>query len=949
MIESTGNGPQQPADGPLSPLRNAALLLKQAHARIDNLEQLRRQPIAIVGAGCRLPGGVNDLDTFWSRLLDGFDAVREVPAERWNVDEHYDPEPGAQGKMYTRWGGFLENVDQFDNDFFGISYREAAQTDPQHRLLLETAWEALESAGVVPASLAGSRTGVYVGIISNDYALAQSKSLITLDGFAGTGSAHSIAANRLSYVLNLRGPSLALDTACSSSLVAIHLACQSLVRGETDLGLAGGVNLTLGPELTVALSAARMMAPDGRCKAFDASANGYVRGEGCGMVLLKRLADARRDGDRILGVIRGSAVNHDGRSNGLSAPSGPAQEDVIRAALESAGVEPSRISYVEAHGTGTKLGDSIEIQALLESLGKDRTAEKLLHVGSVKTNIGHLEAAAGIAGLLKALLILKHKTIPASLHVRQLNPLLAIEGTPLRIPTETTPIPASDGPLCVGVSSFGFGGTNSHIVLEEPPVEPAKPAASQRDWHLLTLSGAKPGALRELARKHRECVDPSLNGHSPAPAPLAAASALTRTHSRYRAALPFRTLDDLRPQLEKLAAAPENAADVSSSDDALRRSLQEHGVAFLFTGQGAQYIGMGKGLYASEPVFRAAVDRAAKFLEPKLGCNLAGFITGADQPAELLTRTRFTQPAMFVVQHALVELWRSWGVEPSAVLGHSVAEFAAAWAAGVLSLEDALTLVAERGRLMDSLPSGGAMAAVLALVEDVRAELARYAGRVEIAALNGPQNTVVAGEESAVLAVVAAFEARGVRATRLDTSHAFHSRLMEPALDEFERIASSFVHHAPNCDFISTLTGAKLTGPINADYWRRHARQAVRFAEAIESLVASGRRVFVEIGPQPTLIGMARRCTPAGDFAWLPSLRRQAEDGQTIFTSLGRLYELGQEVAWNAVYPREMLRGVELPTYPFQRQRCWITEHRRVASASIVPGVEEAVHPLLGR
>ena len=481
-------GLQMPASGPqqLTPLQNAIYLLKQSQAKLAEYERARCEPIAIIGIGCRFPGADNPA-AYWRMLCDGVNAIREVPADRWDMDEFYDPDPLVPLKLNTRWGGFLDKVDEFDADFFGISPREAIRVDPQHRLLLEVGWEALESAGIPPAEIAESQTGVYVGVIGNDYALRQLSEMADMDVFSGTGCSHAILANRLSYSLNLRGPSVTLDTACSSSLVTIHLACQSLRRGETSLALAGGVNLILGPEMTMTLTKSHMMSPDGRCKSFDAAANGYVRSEGCGMVVLKRLSHATADGDPILGVIRGSAVNHDGRSNGLSAPNGPAQEAVIRTALADANLSPDQIGYIEAHGTGTKLGDPIEVDALKGVFCSHPRIDRPLRLGSVKTNIGHLESAAGIAGLIKASLVLKHGVIPPHLHLNKINPLLGLDEAGIDVPTETTEWAAGQTRRA-GVSSFGFGGTNAHIVLEQPPAPSSSTAAVDRSRHLITLS-----------------------------------------------------------------------------------------------------------------------------------------------------------------------------------------------------------------------------------------------------------------------------------------------------------------------------------------------------------------------------------------------------------------------------------------------------------------------------
>ncbi len=599
------------ANAPLTPLQNALYLLKETQAKLAAQQQARSEPIAVIGLGCRFPEANNPAE-YWRLLENGTDAIQEVPSDRWNLDEYYDSDNSIPGKMYTRWGGFLDRMDEFDADFFGISPREAIRVDPQQRLLMEVAWEALEHAGIPPASLSESRTGVYVGVIGNDYALLQSRDLTDMDVFSGTGVSHAVLANRISYVLDLHGPSLALDTACSSSLVTVHLACRSLREGESDLALAGGVNLLLSPATTIALSKAQMMAPDGRCKAFDAAADGYVRGEGCGMIVLKRLRDAVAAGDRILALIRGSAVNHDGRSNGLSAPNGPAQEAVLHAALRDAGLSPRDIGYIEAHGTGTRLGDPIEIEALRSVFCQNRSLSSPLMLGSVKTNIGHLESAAGIAGLIKLILMLEHRQVPPHLHLKNPNPLLGIKDSPLVIPTRLTDWTSESGPRRAGVSSFGFGGTNAHVILEEPPTPEASanaaPDAPQRPQHVWTASARSAEALNQLAAGYAEHL---AAGSDSELANLAFTANSGRMHFTHRAAVVASSVDEARKKFEAVAADPLPAG--------VRRGVVEHHyqprIAFLFTGQGAQYAGMGCALYETQPTFRRAIDRCAACLD----------------------------------------------------------------------------------------------------------------------------------------------------------------------------------------------------------------------------------------------------------------------------------------------------------------------------------------------
>ncbi|MCC6191127.1 MAG: amino acid adenylation domain-containing protein [Anaerolineales bacterium] len=896
------------------------------------------EPIAIIGLGCRFPGAPNPA-AFWQLLINGVDAIQEVPADRWLVDAHYDPTPGARGKMNTRWGGFLDNVDQFDAHFFGISPREAARMDPQQRLLLEVAWEALEAAHLPPERLAGSAAGVFVGISSYDYSRLQFDDPDRIDAYAGTGNAHSIAANRLSYLLDLRGPSLAIDTACSSSLVAVHMACQSLRSGESQLAIAAGVNLILAPELTITFAQARMLAPDGRCKTFDAAADGYARGEGCGVVILKRLADARRDGDAVAAVIHGSAVNQDGRSNGLTAPNGLAQQAAIRAALQQAGVTPGDLNYVEAHGTGTPLGDPIEVQALAAVIGPARDESHPIGLGSVKTNIGHLEAAAGIAGLIKVVLALQNEALPPHLHLRTPNPHLPLAGTPLRIVTQVQPWPRSNRPRLAGVSSFGFGGTNAHVVLGEAPTLVAQPSPTpgERPVHVLTLSARSRSALQALAGR---CAEHLARRPEHALADAAFSANTGRSHYLERLAI---IAADRAEALAALHAAEQGASHAglivgSAPNRAPRR------VAFLFTGQGAQYAGMARQLYATQPTFRRVLDRCAAWLEQRglLARPLLPVIWGEGEAVGWLDQTAYTQPALFAVELALAELWQAWGVEPAAVLGHSVGEYAAAVAAGAMSLEDGLTLIAARGRLMQALPAGGAMASVFAPESVVADDLARFSTDVALAALNGRESTVISGTGTAVEAVLAALQARGVKTRRLNVSHAFHSPLMAPMQAEFEREARALEFAAPCLPLISNVTGQLLTTAPDAPYWRDHVRAPVQFARGMESLAALGIDTFIEIGPQPVLLGMGRRCLQNEEALWLPSLRPGQADWRVLAHSLGLLYTRGAPVDW-AGFDHDYARlKLSLPSYPFERSRYWLSARKPPAAAPAPSPADEA-------
>lgn len=927
----------------LSPLKRAFLALEEMKAKLDALEQAAAPSIAVIGIGCRFPGDADSPEAFWRLLLAGRDAISETPADRWDVEALYDPDPNAPGKMYTRWGGFLSSVDRFDPQFFGISPREAVSMDPQQRLLLEVSWEALEHAGQSADRLVNSPTGVFVGICTTDYATLQMKyGRDEIDAYQASGSAHSIASGRLSYVLGLQGPSVSIDTACSSSLVAVHLACQSLRTKECRMALAGGVHLTLSPENTISFCKSRMLAADGHCKTFDASADGFAEGEGCGVVVLKRLADAIADGDRVLAVIRGSAVNQDGPSSGLTAPNGPSQEAVIRAALAMGKVSPEQVGYVEAHGTGTSLGDPIELQALASVLRGRQSAAHPLLIGSVKTNFGHLEAASGVAGLIKVVLALQHDTIPPHLNFRVPNPHVPWSDLPLSVVTNATPWPAGADVRIAGVSAFGFSGTNAHIVLEQAPAQEAE-HATNRPAHAVTLSGKSEEALRSVARRFsdRLASDASL-----ALSDVAFSANAGRAHLSDRVALVVSSTEELRNSLDAVAAGetPANASRgrVVGSD--------RPKIAFLFTGQGSQYSGMARELFDVSKVFRQAVTRCDELFRPHLPESLVSVIYSSDQRA-LVDQTAYTQAALFSIEYGLAELWRSWGVVPTAVLGHSLGEYVAAVVAGALTLEDAVTLVASRGKLMQAQPPGGAMAAVFAGVDRVRAELERHGSLVSIAAVNGPENTVISGERAAVESASAALLRDGVRVEPLTVSHAFHSSLMDPLLEEFERIAATLPAAPPRIALISNLTGEVANREFGSPaYWRRHLRESVQFAKGIDTLIARGIGVFVEIGPTPTLAGMAQRFVTDPALQWLPSIRRGRSDWTQMLQSLGVLHAHGAPIDWDAVHRDESPRKVTLPTYPFQRERYWIDTTGEGVRASVrKTEIDSSAHPLLGR
>ena len=904
-------------------------------------------PIAICGVGCRFPGAPSP-DTYWQLLMGKEDAIQEVPASRWDIDEFYDPTGQLPGKISTRWGGFLDDVDQFDPLFFGLSPREAEKIDPQQRLLLEVAWEALEDGGISAEELGGTKTGVFLGIGGVDYSRIPAQledHYQQISVHSGTGNALSIAANRLSYLLDLRGPSLIVDTACSSSLVALHLAMRSLRSRESEAALVGGVNLILTPETSVAFSKARMLSPTGQCRPFDARANGYVRSEGCGIVVLKRLADAVAAGDRVLAVLRGSAVNQDGRTAGITAPNSLSQEAVLRAALADAGLSANQISYLEAHGTGTPLGDPIEWEALRALFVRKSAGDPPCHFGSVKANIGHAETAAGIASLVKVILMLQHGQIPGQAHLEQLNPHLSLQGTRLEISQQPTPW-AATGTRRAGISAFGFGGTNAHVIVEQAKEATGRSTVPERPYHLLTLSGKSAAGLGQLAKRYDQFVESKPDVSL---ADLCHTANTGRTHFQHRLAIGAANLDQLHQRL-KTVGRKKTASSVKQGVLGATHRLK---VAYLFTGQGSQYVGMGRELFQLPGVFRDTLLQCDQILRDLRDESLLTLLfapqQAGDRQAGALDETINTQPALFALEYALARLWESWGMEPEILLGHSIGEYAAACFAGVFSLEDGMRLVVHRGRLMQQLAQDGLMAVVFAPLQAVLPIITSAADQVSIAASNGPDNTVISGFAPQVRELCDRFQRDGFRTQTLTVSHAFHSPLMDPILEPFEQLAKEIEYQAPRIPIVSNLTGRVLDEtPPDARYWRAHIRQPVLFAEGVSQLAACQPDAVLEMGPAATLLGMARRAASELQTAWLPSLRKGQNDWHTLLASLSELYVRGAKVDWRGLdrpWPR---RPVRLPTYPFQRRALWYDLSQRRTAQLPGSGHDKSVHPLLG-
>ncbi|MGF1429072.1 beta-ketoacyl synthase N-terminal-like domain-containing protein, partial [Kitasatospora sp. LaBMicrA B282] len=934
-----------------SSLKETERLQRENH----RLTEAAREPIAVVGMACRFPGGVGSPEELWELVAGGVDATSEFPTDRGWPADLYDPDPEKSGKSYARRGGFLTDVAGFDAEFFGISPREALAMDPQQRLLLEVSWEVLERAGLDPLALKGSRTGVYVGASTSAYLPDLEHLPQSVEGHALTGNLASVLSGRVSYSFGFEGPALSLDTACSSSLVALHLAVQALRQGECTLALAGGVTVLASQVAFQEFSRQRGLAADGRCKPFSAAADGFSAGEGIGLLALERLSDARRLGHRVLGVVRGSAVNQDGASNGLTAPNGPSQQRVIRAALANAGVTAAEVDAVEAHGTGTRLGDPIEAEALIAAYGQDRPEGHPLLLGSLKSNIGHAQSAAGVGGVIKMLMALQAQELPRTLHVDEPAPFVDWSAGVVSLLTESVAWPRGERVRRAGVSSFGVSGTNAHVIVEEAPElgevgEPATSAGPAVSGAVVpwVVSGGSAGGLRSQAARLADFVE---SAGADVEAGAIGRSLAGRSALRHRLVVAGAGRAELVAGLRAFAGAGELVGGAVAGVVAARP-----GVGLLFSGQGAQWAGMGRELSAVSGVFAGALDEVCGVVDPLLGCSLREVMFTAPDPEGLLDRTVFTQAGLFAFEVALYRLVTACGVRPEVLVGHSVGEVVAAHVAGVLSLADAAALVVARGRLMQALPAGGGMLSVRAAVDEVEGVLAvRAGGRVQVAAVNGPRSTVVSGPLEVLDELAAHWDEAGVRTRRLRVSHAFHSALMEPMLDDFRRVVEKLTFAAPQVPVVSTVTGKPVSGQEwgSAEYWVQQVRRPVLFADAVlEAVERFPVRALAEIGPRAVLTAMAAECLPQDQdtIALIPLVRSDRGEERALLTGLGHLWATGVDLDWTQALPATTTASAvlpELPTYAFDHTRYWLERGTRGAGDLASVGLGEVDHGLL--
>ncbi|MFJ2203524.1 type I polyketide synthase, partial [Streptomyces violaceusniger] len=933
-------------------LRRVIAELHQTRQRLQDAESADHEPIAIVAMSCRYPGGLRSPEELWRSVAAGEDAISGFPQDRgWDVEGLYDPDPGSVGKSYAREGGFLDGAGDFDPAFFGMSPREALATDPQQRLLLETAWEAFERAGIDPESVRGSKTGVFTGVMYHDYGTGLTSLPAGVEGYLGNGTAGSIASGRVAYTLGLEGPAVTVDTACSSSLVALHWAGQALRRQECTLALAGGVTVMSTPGTFVEFSRQRGLAPDGRCKPFAAAADGTGWGEGVGMLLLERLSDARRNGHPVLAVVRGSAINQDGASNGLTAPNGPSQQRVIRQALADARLSAKQVDAVEAHGTGTTLGDPIEAQALLSTYGQDRPEDRPLWLGSIKSNIGHTQAAAGVAGVIKMVQAMRHGLLPQTLHIDEPSPHVDWSAGTVRLLTGATPWPERDEPRRAGVSSFGISGTNAHIILEqEPSAEPDGEAPAETGqlpsgtvpW---LVSAKSESALRAQAERLLAHLD---TRPETVPTDIGFSLAATRSAFEHRAVV----LGSDRAALDEGLRA---LADGSHASGLVRGGVvgADGRAVLVFPGQGSQWVGMAAGLLESSPVFAERVGECGAALAPFVDWSLVDVLRGGEGAAEALERVDVVQPVLWAVMVSLAELWRSCGVEPAAVVGHSQGEIAAACVAGALSLGDAARVVALRSKALRALSGGGGMVSVSLPVGEVRERLAAWGERLSVAAVNGPSAVVVSGDADALDELLAVCEGEGIRARRVPVDYASHCAHVEAIEDELRHALVGIAPRSSSVPFYSTVTGGVLdTAGLDAGYWYRNLRQTVRFDETVRSLLADGFQVFVEASAHPVLtMGVEQTAEDHGTrVTAVGSLRRDEGGLDRFLTSVSEAYVGGASVDWASMFAGTGARRVELPTYAFQKERYWLESAGAAVSAGAAAGLGlgSADHPLLG-
>jgi len=889
-------------------VKQALAALRGLQSQLDAERQLRKEPIAILGMGCRYPCAASPAD-LWQMLLRGEDGISDVPGDRWKTDSLYDLDGARRGMLPSRRGGFLHGLDRVDAAFFGIAPREAPHVDPRQRLMLEIAWEALEDAGIPPDTLAGSQAGVFLATLTNDYDHLLFDDLRRAEIYSGAGTANSVVANRISYFLNLRGPSLALDTACSGALVAVHLACESLRRGESSLALAGGVSVNLMAKSNVFFARSGALSPAGLCRTFDAAADGIVRSDGAGILVLKKLSEALKDGDPVLAVIRGSAVNHDGRSNGIMAPNGEAQRAVLAEAYRNAGISASSVQYVELHGTGTPLGDPIEAQAILEVLGEGRAPGQECLVGSLKSNIGHSEAAAGVGGIIKTVLAMRHRQLPPTAHFQRLNPMIPFAGTSFRVAQQVEDWPNASRTLLAGVSGFGFGGTNAHVVIEEAPRPTVEQTSlEEQPAYLLPISVASPQALTERIEKTAAFLESSED----ATVTICATAANRRTHLASRIAVVGATKQELISALRSAAI----------TEQRIRGRL-----AFIFSGQGSHWAGMGRQLDASEPAFRATIDRCEELLQAECGWSLRGALAGDDLGGN---DTAAVQPAIFALQVALGALWRSWGIVPDFVCGHSLGEAAAAHFAGVLCLEDALRVVVARSRLMRRVAGLGKTAVLGMTLEEAEAAIRDWAPQLGVAGSNSPASTVIAGTPQAVEGFLREQEKCGIFAREVaGVDIAFHSPQMDPLRAELVEMLADIKPAVGSLPLISTVTGKRLAGEsFDASYWGRNLREPFLFTPAIEELLQQGCDTFVEVSPHAVLSSSLLQTARVRGTAVtaLSSLRKGRQDElRSLYETLAVLYRQGRGIDWRAVYPQRAPLAA-LPPYPWQRQRYWFDQ-----------------------